>query len=449
MYAFFTRELWGREGGFISAVAYLVAPYHIVDLYVRTAAAETASFVFLPLILWSFYKLQQTSHRRYIVFSALSSAGLLLTHNCVSVIFFPWVPFYILLLCWPYTSHSRRVSLLHSFLALALGVGVAAFFWLPAFVEKEFVHIELLNQGQLNFNENFIYLKDLILPALHNNMIYFGNAHFFCRGGLVHGLVVLTALLGFKKIAWQEPRLRKQMLFFVVVLIGTIFLTLSSSAIIWEHIRVLQYLQFPFRLLTISMFALSVIAGGVVLLFRQEHRLIAAFIVSSVIFLANFFNCHPRDTFTCDLRLANSDPDKFLSQLVIEDGGEYIPIGVQGGVNGLPQGMPSQKLQALSGGGQVVDTKEISPLRYKFKVHAQHFSSFCFCNFYFPGWTVKVDGRETNILKDNLLGLIVFECPEGSHDVEIYFGTTQLRQIAQGITIASLILLGLVLIFSF
>ena len=92
-----TREFWGRQGAFISAIAYLFCPYHIVDLYWKASAAETASYMFMPLILWSFYKLHNTSHQRYLLFSALSLAGLLLTHNCTSFIFLPWIFIYILM----------------------------------------------------------------------------------------------------------------------------------------------------------------------------------------------------------------------------------------------------------------------------------------------------------------------------------------------------------------
>lgn len=441
----FACEFWGKEGAFVSALAYLFAPYHIVDLYVRTAAAETAAFVFLPLILWSFYKSQQRSNKRYMVFSALSVAGLLLTHNCISLIFFPWVIFYILLLYWPY-SPSKAILLLKGFFILALGVGLAAFFWLPALIEKKFVHTEMLYQGNLNFTGNFIYFKDLISPALNNSMPYFGNPRFFCRGGLVHALIALTVLLGFKKIVSEDPRLRKQMIYFFIALIVATFLTLNNSRAIWEHIKVLQYIQFPFRFLTISMLAVGVLAGGTVRLVRAEHRLVAALIAGLMIFATNSYYCHPRDTFPCDLRVVNADPHKFLSELVPQDGGEYIPIWVKD-VTKLPKSIPTDKLVAFAQGGQVLEAKKISPLHYKFVVVAQQLSLFCFNSFYFPGWTVNVDGRQVDILKDNPFGLIIFPCPDGVHNVEVYFGTTPLRQIAQGISIASLVLLGLALLF--
>ncbi|MBF0490758.1 MAG: hypothetical protein HQL15_09140 [Candidatus Omnitrophica bacterium] len=442
----FARELWGREGGLISAMAYMFAPYHIVDLYVRTTAAETTSFIFLPLILWSFYKLQQTSRKRYVVFSSLSCAGLLLTHNITSIIFFPLAFVYIGLLYWPYSSYVRIMSLLRGFLALAVGTGLAAFFWLPAFVEKKFVHIDVLTKGSEDFHKNFLSLKQLVSPVWGYNLPHDVEPTMSCQVGLVHILMVLIVLMGIKKLAGQGAQLMAQGVFFMMVLAGAIFLTLPCSLVIWQHISLLQFLQFPFRFLILVVLAVSVIAGGIVVLAGPRNLFIISMAAGLMIFLANFSYCHPRATFNYDLSVTNTDPERILSNLVPQDGGDYIPIWVKNGLKGLPSSKPAQKLQALTD-GQVLDSNKISPLRYRFKVRSQQLSIFCFHSFYFPGWMVDVDGRGTNILKDNPLGLIIFQCPEGVHDVDIYFGTTPLRRTALEITVGSLVLLVLMLIF--
>ncbi len=46
------KEIFGEIGGIISSVAYIFAPYHSVDIYVRGAFPEFWSFVFLPLIFF-------------------------------------------------------------------------------------------------------------------------------------------------------------------------------------------------------------------------------------------------------------------------------------------------------------------------------------------------------------------------------------------------------------
>ena len=48
----FTREFWGKAGAFLSAIAYVYAPYHLMDVYARGAFTENIAFVWFPLILW-------------------------------------------------------------------------------------------------------------------------------------------------------------------------------------------------------------------------------------------------------------------------------------------------------------------------------------------------------------------------------------------------------------
>ena len=47
----FVRRLLGRPAGLIAALTYVYIPYHLFDLYVRAAQAESVGFVFVPLVL--------------------------------------------------------------------------------------------------------------------------------------------------------------------------------------------------------------------------------------------------------------------------------------------------------------------------------------------------------------------------------------------------------------
>ena len=50
----FVRSWLGRNAGLVAAVAYMAIPYHLVDVYVRAALAESVALAFLPLALWGF-----------------------------------------------------------------------------------------------------------------------------------------------------------------------------------------------------------------------------------------------------------------------------------------------------------------------------------------------------------------------------------------------------------
>jgi len=65
--------------------------------------------------------------------------------------------------------------------------------------------------------------------------------------------------------------------------------------------------------------------------------------------------------------------------------------------------------------------------------------------FYFPGWKLYVDNQESLINKDQY-GLIKFTVTPGSHDIRLVFKNTPVRTLANAISIATLILLVLLLI---
>ena len=44
----------GERAALLAGLVYVYSPYHLLDVYVRGALAETVALVFLPLCLWSF-----------------------------------------------------------------------------------------------------------------------------------------------------------------------------------------------------------------------------------------------------------------------------------------------------------------------------------------------------------------------------------------------------------
>ena len=49
----FVASWAGRRAGLVAAVAYIYIPYHLVDLYVRAALAESVALIFLPPVSYT------------------------------------------------------------------------------------------------------------------------------------------------------------------------------------------------------------------------------------------------------------------------------------------------------------------------------------------------------------------------------------------------------------
>ncbi len=425
------KEFWGRQGACLSAVAYLFAPYLMVDYYARGDYSEAASFAFLPLIFWAFLKLYQEQKVFYLVIGGLSIAGLFLVNNCVTLIFFPIILLYIFLLY--FSTGRRHLPLLISLATFALGMGLAAFFWLPAFLEKNLVHIDRMLQGGLDFHHNFLSLKELIFAPWPQKP----GTRLPYEIGFVHALFAITGVCFIKKISREQKHLGHQMLFFTFIFIGAVFMALPASLWIWDHVHILKFLQFQSRLLIVLTFTVSILAGSVALIVHPKYRWPVVSLGILIIFAVNYSHCFPPYG-SAKVNLPSNVPPAFVfRQLHAQDGGEFIPKWVQM----LREPVPLESLDILSGNGQILDRQQHFELHQSFTVQATSPLLLCFNSFYFPGWTVKVDGQPVDILKDNPLGLIIFTFKEGVHGVKVDFGQTPVHQAATVISLICLLIL--------
>jgi uncharacterized membrane protein len=131
------KEFLGEKAGFVAGLLYIFAPYRFVDLYVRGAIGEHVAFIFPPLIFYFLLKLSRKVNFVYVIGGSFSFAGLMLSHNAITLMFLPIIFLYILYLLWQSTS--KKYFILNSFCLILLGFALSSFFLLPAFL-KESTH---------------------------------------------------------------------------------------------------------------------------------------------------------------------------------------------------------------------------------------------------------------------------------------------------------------------
>src|SRR3989344_4323288 len=78
------RDEVGERPAMVGALLYGFAPYRFVDMNVRGAIGEHMAFVFAPLV---FYGIK----RRSTAWTVTAVAGLILSHNALSVMFLPLI----------------------------------------------------------------------------------------------------------------------------------------------------------------------------------------------------------------------------------------------------------------------------------------------------------------------------------------------------------------------
>jgi hypothetical protein len=85
------------------------------------------------------------------------------------------------------------------------------------------------------------------------------------------------------------------------------------------------------------------------------------------------------------------------------------------------------------------------PLRYDVTLVSPTPFALRFNTFYFPGWQAQLDGQATSIIPTESHGFISVEVPAGQHHLEIWFGSTPVRTLADILSISSLVILGVTL----
>src|SRR3989304_3391752 len=150
------KEFWDKYSAVVASVFYLLVPYRALDIYVRGALSESFSFVWLPLILWSLYRLQRTEKTLYIYISAIVLALLMITHNLIFLPFMLILPFYLFFLIL--VSDNKKKFIVNCFWSIVASLGLSAFFWLPAILEKKYTIVDqLLLVNLADYKIHFIY----------------------------------------------------------------------------------------------------------------------------------------------------------------------------------------------------------------------------------------------------------------------------------------------------
>lgn len=283
MYAF-VRSWAGAQAGVIAGLVYVYMPYHLLNLYVRANLAESMAFVWLPLCLWGARQAIVRPAFRWVVVLAISYGGLIVTSNLVWVLFTPWLGLYMLALVllysrpadlsanaspWQLGWNWLRTWVYHAIVpgvGLVAGLGLAAIFWIPMALERQYVRVDQWFDGRYDFRGHFVYFYQLFSPQWGFGASTIGPDDPI--GFQIGAVPLVLAILGVLGVWHAAGRLRWEILCFVVAAVGATFLSLNGSAPLWQLPvvgEILGFAQFPWRWLVIATIFISVLAGLVVL----------------------------------------------------------------------------------------------------------------------------------------------------------------------------------------
>ncbi len=443
----FAQELLGRAGGLAAAAAYVLAPFMLVNLYVRHAFADYAAMAFIP---WAFWGLRgwvgaRSSSRggAYRLPAAAAAIALvLLSSNPVALITVPALLLYVAFLAW--RARSGQV-LLRGGWAIALGLGLAAFFWVPALMERGWVQTERLLEGYLSYRNHFVYLHQLVHSPWGYGFSVQGadDGMSFGLGPIHLGLLAISLFLVWRRRhrPAREKGGRRDHLLFLVGLLGVVALLVTNNSIwLWDALPVLQYLEFPWRILALAAVATAFACGFPLSLAPPAARrwLLAAVLIALVV--TGVPRARPEGFH--DVSDADYAPHVIAQTgIAVTTAGEYEPIWAEA----PPQApAPAGRLLVLNGEVRVLESR-VTDTRYEWLLEAAGPARLRVATFYYPGWRLSVDGERRPVVQ-NGQGTMDVALEAGTHRVTVAFGTTPLRSWASWAPVAALLLLVLSLI---
>lgn len=411
----FVKELFGKLPALVSAIFYIYFPYRFVNLYRRGSFGEAVGLMFVPLIFWLILKMAKETKAKYLVLISLSLAALITVHNVQALIFFPFILLFmgVLLII---TRQKKEKLFLSFLLSLFLTLGLACFFWLPAFLERGFTIFDKVLVSE--FFKNFLDLRYLFFFHQEADKLPL-------QIGLFPFLVGISSLF-----LWLFLKKRQQKLitlFFSLTFILSFLFMTDFSKIFWQVIRIDKFFQFPWRFLSLTGFTTSILSALPIFLLRKKWPVILALFLG----IGTFLNCLP---YIKPIGFLPRDDNFYLTNdATTTSSNEYLPIWVKK----PPTRAPEEKIETEA----EVTIQEYKTHKRSFLVKTSEPAQVQINTVYFPGWQVKVDGQPVGIDYQNN-GLLVFEVPAGEHQVLAKFGETTVRKIADVITLASLVFAG-------
>ncbi len=421
-------KYYGKSGGLVSAVFYLYAPYRAVDVWVRGALPEALGFVFFPLIFYAIDEYLDTRRLKHLFIFILALAGLIITHNLSAFMFLPFIVLWSLARL---KSLKNLILLPRFFLAALLSLLLIAFYLVPVILEGHLTTVNATTQGYYLYQLHFASLKQLFISNFwgYGGSTWGPNDTLSFSVGYLHWLVVI--LIGILAVF----RKRISPIFIISTVFGVlaIFLTHGKSEFLWKLIPGSNYVQFPWRFLTLSTFFLSLSAGALV---RTVPKLVTCICLTLAIAVTG-------SLFRPDIWQPISDASIISGKLWDEGRSSSLSDYWPKSASHLPTAFAPENPIVKSGEATTWSSeKKSQTASYSLRVF-DSYAKVVLPIVYFPGWTLMLDNQPTDIVIDSDLGLISTIVPVGDHTLSLRFTDTPARGYGNLISIISLSLLAL------
>jgi len=240
------RRFFSSGAAIFSSACYAATPYALLIIYLRSDFAELLAWAFLPALFLAAVLLSGLIENRWRSWSRVLAVFALL----FAAIWFSNAPAGVmtsysmaLVFAWAALARKSLRPLWRGAAGLGLGFGLASFYLVPAAYEQRWVNITQALASGLQPSQNFLF-KQINDPE-HNLFNWIASS----LAVLLIVMAGIAALMAEKSTQEGTAARERKELWRVLLLLGAAatILMFRPTAIFWEHLPKLRFVQFPWR----------------------------------------------------------------------------------------------------------------------------------------------------------------------------------------------------------
>jgi hypothetical protein len=437
-FALVKRFVPSYSAALLGAVAYAANPYALLVIYTRSDYAELLATSFYPLLflfvlrvcgfLESDSQPQKNIFWCGILFSAVwlsnAPAGVLASYS-LALLFF-----------WTAIRQKSLLPVVRGAFGLALGLGLAAFYLVPAAYEQRWVNIYGALSTGLTPSDNFLFAKT---PDMEHDA--FNRTASYIAVLLILWVFAAALAIWRKKDSARGKAETLQPFWAMVVLAAAASAMMTRATILlWNYLPKLRFLQFPWRWM-------AVLAVGFALgtaLVSTRRALVGWIALACILAGSSAYLVQHTWWDSEDVNAVKAAVD---SGAGFEGTDEYDPLGDDH--MDIPQNQPQASL-IMDDEADPLPSGDVRIIRWTaeqriVEARAPHSAVLRLRLLHHPAWAVTLNGQPAQTGRTSSYSAILVYLPAGESRVEARFLRTADRTIGGWLSAVSLLGSGLLL----
>jgi hypothetical protein len=402
-----SREHFGENASTFAALAYIIAPYHVNEVYNASLFAEFAAAAILPFCFLFVLRIAKMPGPGDVAGLAVSYALLVLTHLPTALIGSAGLAVFAL-------TSLRRPHRIKALLALSSSVGMSvllsSYYLVRMAAELPFVNhttAEFVERAY-DFRRNFVASYFYVPAEIYNDGFqWFGDML------AVTAVCLFVPSIAFHLVYARRGSRGKTAGILGVFLVGVFFATPVSS-FVWENVSLLQKIQFPYRwLVLVNLSGSLLVAAGfgyIVSAFSSRFRPFAL-IAAGLILVAAAFTAG--QVIRPALYVSANEAEAYVSGLSNQISYKcWWPVWLRESAFA-----ETRNITGLVSSASITYWSEYEK---RFEIGPEHPPAVRLGVFYYPNWQAEVDGRAVPLSPDDD-GALIVHLPEGPANVRVFF----------------------------